>query len=67
MRLGVPASKTCCGGAVSWTVTSVAETGISLPARIRNGTPAQRQESTRSRTAMNVSTVECSATPASSR
>ena len=47
------------GGRRNLTVTSVAVTGMHLPARIRIGTSAHRHESTASRTATNVSTVEC--------
>ena len=55
------------GGRLSVTSTSVVETGIFLPARMKNGTPSQRQESTCRRTAAKVSTVESGATPSSSR
>ena len=40
------------------TSTSVAVVASDLPARIRNGTPSQRQESISKRTAANVSTLE---------
>ena len=49
------------------TLTSVACTGIALPARMKNGTPAQRQFSIRSSSAANVSVVESAATPSTSR
>ena len=42
---------TSCGGALKVTVMSVAVTGMHLPARIKIGTPAQRQVSAVSRTA----------------
>ena len=42
---------TSCGGALNLMVISVAVTGMHLPARIRIGTPAQRQVSAASRTA----------------
>jgi hypothetical protein len=42
---------TSCGGDLKVMVTSVAVTGMHLPARIRIGTPAQRQVSADSRTA----------------
>ena len=48
-------------------MTSVAVSGSDLPARMKKGTPAQRQESTSSRTAAKVSTVEVGATPGSFR
>ena len=49
------------------TLTSVASTGIALPARMKNGTPAQRQLSTSSRSATKVSVSEPGATPSTSR
>ena len=45
------APKTSCGGRWKRMVISVAVTGMALPARIRRGTPAHRQESSASRTA----------------
>ena len=42
---------TSCGGSLNVMVTSVAVTGMHLPARITIGTPAQRQVSANSRTA----------------
>ena len=41
--------------------------GRALPARMKNGTPAQRHESISARKATKVSTVEPGATPGSSR
>ncbi len=53
MSWGVMGSmpNTSCGGALKVTAISVAVTGMVLPARIRMGTPAQRQVSAMSRTA----------------
>lgn len=51
------------GGRLNSTVTSVAVTGNSFPARIKTGTPAQRQLSMKSLTAMKVSTVDSLSTP----
>jgi hypothetical protein len=51
------------GGRFRSTITSVAVTAMLLPARIRKGTSAQRQESIRRRTAAKVSTVESGLTP----
>ena len=42
---------TSCGGALNVIVTSVAVTGMHLPARIKIGTPAHRQVSQLSRIA----------------
>ena len=47
-------------------LTSVAVTGMHLPARIRIGTPAHRQESTVSRIATKLSVVERGSTPSTS-
>ena len=47
--------------------TSVWVTGNSLPVRMKNGTPSQRQLSTSSRRAANVSVVESGATPGIAR
>ena len=55
------------GGWRNRTVTSVAVTGMHLPARITIGTPAHRQESDSSRMAAKVSTVEWGSTPFTSR
>ena len=55
-------------GVVSKTIrTSVTVTGIALPARMKKGTPDQRQLSISSRIAQKVSVVEPAATPAVSR
>ena len=54
------------GGCRNRTVTSVAVTVMHLPARIRMGTSAHRQESDMSRRATKVSTVEWGSTPATS-
>ena len=48
------------------TLISVAVTGMHLPARIKIGTPAQRQESAAVRTAANVPVFEPAATPLTS-
>ena len=58
---------TSCGGALKVMLISVAVTGMHLPARIRIGTPAQRQVSAVSRTATYVSTVEFGSTPSTWR
>ena len=49
------------------TTTSLAVTARHLPVRMKKGTPSQRGESKKSRTATYVSTVESGATPASAR
>ena len=64
---GRSVSKMSSGGLHSVTTTSVVVIGMHLPARMKNGTPAQRQLSMCSRRAANVSTVESGATPSSSR
>ena len=56
-----------CGTRWSRTTASVAVTGSDLPARIRTGTPAQRQFSISKRAATNVSVSEPGATPSTSR
>jgi hypothetical protein len=53
------------GGRLSSTITSVVVTGRRLPARMKNGTPSQRQESISRRSAAKVSTGESGATPGS--
>ena len=58
---------TSCGGGLNVMLISVAVTGMVLPARIRIGTPAQRQLSTVSLTATYVSTVEFGSTPSTWR
>ena len=49
------------------TRTSVTVTGSDFPARMKNGTPDQRQLSISSRIAQNVSVCESGATPATSQ
>jgi hypothetical protein len=63
---GSGSSNTIRRGRRSSTSTSVAVVGRHLPARMRNGTPAQREQSMCTRTAAKVSTVESGATPFSS-
>ncbi len=60
-------ANSACGGRLSSTNTSVTVIGRHFPARMKNGTPAQRQESSCSRTAAKVSTSESGATPGSFR
>ena len=57
---------TSCGGRLKRMLTSVAVTGMHLPARIRIGTPSQRQVSAASRTATKVSVVDFGSTPSTS-
>lgn len=59
LRLGY----TTPGGFFSRTTISVAVIGISLPVRMKMGTPAQRHDSTFSLRATKVSVVESGATP----
>jgi len=54
------------GGRRNRSVTSVAVTGKHFPARMKIGTPCQRQVSTASRTATKVSVVDPASTPATS-
>ena len=55
------------GGLLKITRSSVTFASRHLPARMKKGTPAQRQLSTNSRSAMKVSVVESGATPSTSR
>ena len=55
------------GGGLKTSRTSVWVAGRSLPVRMKNGTPDQRQFSTSSRRAQNVSVVESAATPSTLR
>ena len=66
MRIG-PVPNTSKGTCLKRIVISVAVTGMVLPARMRIGTPAQRQVSRARRTATNDSVVEPGATPSTSR
>ena len=55
------------GGLLKITRSSVTFASMHLPARMKKGTPAQRQLSTNSRRAKKVSVVESGATPSTSR
>ncbi len=55
------------GVVLKTTRTSVTVTGSDLPARMKNGTPDQRQLSISRRMAQNVSVCEPGATPSTSR
>ncbi len=55
------------GVVLKTTRTSVTVTGSDLPARMKKGTPDQRQLSISSRNAQNVSICEPGATPSTSR
>ena len=55
------------GVVLKTTRTSVTVTGSDLPARMKKGTPDQRQLSISSRSAQNVSVCESGATPSTSR
>src|ERR1700689_1573316 len=58
---------TSCGGCLNVIAISVGGTGRHLPARIRIGTPDQRQLLALSRTATYDSTVELGSTPSTCR
>ena len=62
-----PSPKASCGGRRKVIVTSVAVTGRHLPARIRMGTSAHRQESAASLIATYVSVTDFGSTPATWR